>query len=243
MRLGLISSEGIGLVAISPERKMVSQLLIDEDTEIWIPGGYGWYRSGKLGKLLAQEGKEKEMGKVFFYNFGFWPTRILEVEKLDDWDNRSEWWSNLGLVSWVKYLRLKGGMVKNLVEIKGELDPAVLDTIMLRDFADSEIMNENIRLSVINTTDESGLAGFLASRLEWSGMTVMEVNNDLEPIESCQLVTGSEEERREDGWRLLIDNLNCETGEDGSLGNGEVELYLGQGYAEMLKYPSYVRSF
>lgn len=239
-KMGVISDKRMELISISPERKMVSVLKINEGVPVWIPGGLGWYKSDSIKKILDQENKRDKLFDIFFYNFGFTPEKISYLSNENDWKRNLFLLKNMGLVRWFKYVINSNQVIikedsinNNLVEEK-----SVLDEIMARDFADSRIVNEELRLSVFNTTAESGLAGFIGRNLEWAGFSVISTESVNEEISKC-VILSNDKMKNVYGWTLLKQIFSCDVKESNELNDNEVEIYFGEDYAQMLKYSNY----
>lgn len=243
LKLGLLLDDGVGLVSISWDRRMVNSLKVAPEVHVWIPGGLGWYQADRVARVLKQEGQPEDEKNIFFYNFGFNPDVVLRLSDFDDWDKDLLLISKIG---WWDYFRFKNAlstMIFKDEELETEISEASwLERIWARDFADSGLLSDDVRVTVINTTDESGLANFVASRLEWSGVTVVGLLNDEVVVENCEIRLGS---GVEDSLVLnLISNyFDCQVKDGLYLADGEIELYLGESFSQMIKYLSYVRSF
>ena len=70
-KVAILANDGVGLVSLSPERKMINVLKLNKESKIWIPGGLGWYRNESIKGLLIQEKQLGKLDDIFFYNFGF----------------------------------------------------------------------------------------------------------------------------------------------------------------------------
>jgi len=123
------------------------------------------------------------------------------------------------------------------------LEKELLKEIMPRDFADNRLLREEIKLTVFNSGQSSGMAGFMAKVLEWSGFSVVGIDNYTGEIGSCQVKYGEGVEGSE-GFKMIKKIFNsCEYMADQSVNEKEMELYFGDNYSRMLNYQSYVRSF
>lgn len=245
IRIGVVTPEEIGMVVISPGRKMVSILRIDQKVKIWIPGGMGWYQSNRFKKIVEQEKLGNKIDSVFFYNFGFLATNIVDINRFDDWRSNSVLWGQLGGLGGIfRYKMLSDRLIYKEDTITGDLinNEGNLDEIMPRDFADNQLLNDSSRISLINTTTESGLANFVGNRLGWAGFSVVAAENSPEAVENCQLVFGEGAETSE-AFKKIKKIFDCQAKKDSGLGNQEIELYLGQKMASVIKYSSYVGTF
>ena len=230
IKLGVVADEGLGLVSISKDRQMISQMKIMGENEVWIPGGLGWYRAEVVKKILSQEKKLGWAKNIFIYSLGFYPDKIVWTEKIDDWKSRY-WWQmlkNNNLLN--KNENLSGGIDENEI---------YLDQVMLRDFAETKIVNEDIKLSVINISRVNGLAGFVTKRLERLGFSVISVETEeSERTDKCEILYGS---GAGESYSLAVMGkmFDCNQKEDESLNENEIEIYLTDSFSTVINYPSY----
>ncbi len=230
IKLGVVADEGLGLVSISKDRQMISQMKIMGENEVWIPGGLGWYRAEVVKKILSQEKKLGWAKNIFIYSLGFYPDKIVWTEKIDDWKSRY-WWQmlkNNNLLN--KNENLSGGIEENEI---------YLDQVMPRDFAETKIVNENIKLSVINISRVNGLAGFVTKRLERLGFSVISVETEeSERTDKCEILYGS---GAGESYSLAVMGkmFDCNQKEDESLNENEIEIYLTDSFSTVINYPSY----
>lgn len=231
-RLGIIANEGVMMVSISPSRRMVNVLRIDKEAEVWIPRGRGWYRSDRIRRIV-QEMKEPKIDKeIFFYNFGFWPEKVVYQEKVDSWQK------TLRLVDWWKYKLLSSKMVENETNWGPKWrEESQGKDILERDFSDSRLVNSEVRVSVVNGTDINGLGQFLADRLGWLGMAVVSVENSSLQVKNCRIEV-SNDLSQDKGFEFLWFNESalCSMGINNDLREKEVVIYLGTDWVEMIKY-------
>lgn len=242
-KLGIGADDGLALVSISWERRMINILLVDKDREVWIPEGLGWYKSSKVKKLLLLENKWEMFDKVLFYNYGFVTDKTVELERINDWGNNRVLIKEMGLIDWIKFKLNSGQMVSKEEKIDNETAEEGLDEIMIRDFSDSSLVTDETRIRVINQTEEDGLAGFIGNKLEKAGMSVVGIENARgENVNTC-LWSYQKKPGKMTSAVIMRRMLGCEEKEDKNLSESEWELYLGEDWAKMIKYSSYVRSF
>jgi len=241
-KLGIIANDGIALVSISNERKMINVLNLGSEVEVWIPFGMSWYGNTKIKNVLEQEKKMNLVGDVFWYNFGFLTDKILVLNSVNDWKKDSVLIDNLGFLNWLKYRINYDKMLLKEERIDSNLDQneLFLSEIMVRDFSESKLNNEDLRLSVFNNTSESGLANFMTKRLEWSGFSVVSTDNNDEKIDKCLILYGDKVDLSY-GWKMINQIFNCDKKYNQVLNENEVELYFGDNFASMIKYPSYLK--
>lgn len=231
-KIGVLADDGIALVSISLERKMINVLKLGDESKLWIPGGLGWYRNISIKQILNQEKKIDLIDEVFFYNFGFKADRIVVLNEIDDWKKKF----------WLRFrLNYNNVLMKEEI-IKGDLkDQANLfDEVMIRDFSETNLVREDLLLSVFNTTEINGLAGFLSRRLEWLGFSVMTIETlDDEKVDNCLIKYGSQVDDSL-GWKIIGELFDsCDRKYDYNLNQGEIEFYFGDQFSSMIKYPSY----
>ena len=229
-RVGVMADNGLAIVSISKGRQMVNVLKIEPDSQIWIPKGMGWYRAEVVKKILQQEKKESLFSDVLFYNFGFVADKVVSVKKIDDW--KGKFWFKLRQAS--NYLNkeewLKGDMDKN---------DDFLDRVMVRDFSETRLVDEDLKLSVINLSEANGLANFMTKRIERMGFSVISVSSDEEmKLDKCKILYSNGVEKTF-SW-ILVDKLfDCDKTNDTSLNENEIEFYFDDNFSTMIKYPSY----
>ena len=228
-KLGIVAKNGVIMVSISNERKMINVLTLEDESltefkNIW----------------------EKEKGElnknIFWYSFGFYPDKILILDSLNEWKDNKVFINNLGFINWLKYKKNYGKMLLKEEKIKNKLieNDLILDEIMVRDFSESRLNNEELRLSVFNNTNEGGLANFMTKRLEWSGFSVISIENSSEKIENCLIVYGNKTDLNY-GWKIINKIFDCDKKKDENLNENELEIYFGDSFASMIKYSSYYK--
>ena len=232
-RIGVLADDGLALISFSPERKMINVLKLNKESKLWIPGVLGWYRNEAVKNLLKQEKQLNKVDELFFYNFGFKADKVLILDKIDGWKNKCwlkyYWWSN-------KMLFKEEILDKSIKE-----EENLLDELMVRDFAETAVVKEDLKLSVFNLTNISGLANFIARRLEWMGFSVISTETLVDDynVENC-LVKYRLDINKSLGWKMLnkLTN-NCQKEYDKNLNEKEIEFYFGNNFSSMIKYPSY----
>lgn len=241
-KLAVVASNGIALVSISNERRMINELTFDQNIKVWIPGDGNWVKNNEV-KINFDRNKKLDFVKnIFWYNFGFYPDKILILDSVDQWKEDSILINNLGFVDWFKYRINYGKMLFKREKINDELnkEELVLDEIMVRDFSESRINNEELRLSVFNNTNQSGLADFMTKRLEWSGFSVVSTDNSMDKINKCLIVYGNKTDLNY-GWKMINIIFDCDKKFNENLNENELEIYFGDNLASMIKYSSYFK--
>ncbi|MBU1130374.1 hypothetical protein KKE45_03605 [Patescibacteria group bacterium] len=240
-RFTVLSDDKIALVSVSVERRMLNVLELDGEVGLWVPGGYGWYKSNKVKKLLEQENKMDLLDNVFFYNFGFVGRKNVFVNSFSDWDNLLVLWKNFGLfnmlslrVKWDEFL-----LKEEFIDSRG-VEFFSRDKILSRDFADNELLSGELKVSIINKSGENGLANFLARRLTWMGYLVLRVETGLDLQDKCFLRYGA----KETDDIILVGLLEkffmgCQPVYSDFLDELELELELGKDFPKLIEYSSY----
>jgi hypothetical protein len=231
-KLAILADDGVALVSISPERKMINTLRLKDDARLWVPGGLGWYRNIAIQGLLKQEKKMDLADDLFFYNFGFKPDKLLVLSKIDDWKNKY----------WLKYRLNAGKMLLKEEIINGDIsaEENLLDEVMVRDFSETNLAKEDLRLSIFNLTNINGLANFMARRFEWLGFSVVSTESliEVEVDNNCLIKYGDEVDKSL-GWKIINKTIDCNQEYDENLNKGEIEFYFSDNFSSMIKYPSY----
>ena len=229
-KIGILADDGVALVSISKDRKMINILKIDSEAKLWIPGGLGWYRNIVIKKILQQENKINLLSDIIFYNFGYKTDKLLYLKKVDNWKNIF-WWK---LIYHNNFLT-KEEIVKNDINISEDF----LDEVMIRDFAETKIIEEDLKLSIINTTDVGGLANFMTKRFERLGFSVVSVGNNIGGGEkACKILYGKQVFNTY-SLSIIKEILNCQTKEDLGLNSNEIEIHFDDYFSSVIKYPSY----
>lgn len=230
-RIGIFADDGVAIVSISKSRRMINFLKLNPEVKVWIPSGMGWYRNEVVKKILIQENKKDLAGDILFYNFGFSADKIVFLKKTDSWRTKF-WW------------KIKLGNLINKSEVldeDGDTKADWLNEVVLRDFSEPRILKEDFKVSVINTSKENGLAGFITDNLERLGFSVVWVSTG-ENVEAdgCTVLYGNGVEGAY-SWDVLkkLFNDKCKFINNLSLNNGEMEFYFDDKFASVIKYSTY----
>lgn len=245
-KIGVVTQNGWEIVNISPGRRMVNSIIIDENVELWVGGDGGWMDQNRVKKILSETDDKKFIERVFFYNFGFIPDKIEYLNEVGEWNNNGKLLKIMGVLSWLNFSYMRDRMIFNDDLIDKDLLSlnSYFNDVMMRDFSDTDLINEeDIKLTVINASQENGLAAFISSRLEWVGMSVISSGNENREIkDSCLMVLGPGTENTV--THVTLKSLfECGKELDMNLSDGEIELYFGENFSKVLKYSSYVRTF
>jgi hypothetical protein len=240
-KMAVVGDNGIMIRSVSWQRGMVNELWIGGQVPVWVPRGMGWYQSDKIGKLLNQEKKEYLADEVMFYNFGFVPDMVV-------WGNDQKWLSNgqviseWGVINYLRYLLTKSKMMIKQETIDTDLTKSAdfLNEIIPRDFADSRLLTEDLRLTIYNVGQSQGLANFISRILEWSGFAVVGVDNYSGEMTANCLVSYGQAVGSTYGFKIIKKEFNdCQFQENQDLDEMGMELYFGDSYSQMLNYQSY----
>ena len=154
----------------------------------------------------------------------------MVLNRTSDWQQKF-WWM----------LFRNDNLIRKTEKMEGDVDKneVFLDKIMARDFSETKVVNDDLKLSVINLSEADGLANFVTKRLERAGFSVISVSsNEGEKLDRCKIVYSDGVEKTF-SWRILQSVFNCMGVEDSSLNEGEVEVYLDENFAEVIKYSNY----
>jgi hypothetical protein len=240
-KMAVVGDNGIMIRSVSWQRGMVNELWIDGKVSVWIPEGMGWYQSDKIGKLLNQEKKVYLANEVMFYNFGFVPDVVIFGND-NNWLTNPEVIRKWGIDGYLRFLWSKPRMMVKRETISDDLTGEVdfLNEIIQRDFADSRILADDLRLTVYNVGQSQGLANFMARILEWSGFEVVGVDNYAGEVADRCLVSYGNLAESTYGFKIIKSEFgNCRFQNNQELDGKGVELYFGDNYSQMLNYPSY----
>lgn len=239
-KMAVVGEDGIMIRSVSWQRGMVNELWIEGKVPVWIPRGMGWYQSDKIGKLLNQENKWYLAGEVMFYNFGFVPDMVA-LGNDQNWFSNTGMISDWGVINYLRYMLTKSKMMVKREIINTDLSKSAdfLKEIIPRDFADSRLLTEDLRLTIYNVGQSQGLANFLSRILEWSGFSVIGVDNYSGEVKNCLVGYGQAADNTY-GFKILQKEFaDCQFQKNPDLEGMGVELYFGDSYSQMLNYPSY----
>ena len=177
-KLGIITPSQIAILSISPERRMINLLSVDPEVGVWLPGGMGWYTSNKVQKIYESDKNIDLMKRTFIYNFGFMPDKIMLLNEVKDWRS-FDLVKYLGPLNWLRYIFEQDNWLykTDTLTRSMEMEKERLDELLPRDFAESELLRQELKMTVINDSGENGLGSFIADRLNWMGFSVMEVRS------------------------------------------------------------------
>lgn len=235
-----VDDSGIVIRSVSWQRRMVNELVVGKGVPVWVPEGMGWYDSDKIKKLLDQEKKYDLIDKLVFYNFGIVPD-VTVFNSHDNWLYNAKTLRSWGLADFLRYLFSQSKMMskREVLTENYKTDEGKMEEIMERDFADNRLLNEDLKLTIYNSSQSSGLANFMSKILEKAGFTVVGVDNYTGTVEGCKIMYGKGFNGTY-GEKVLRREFNtCVFEENGSVNEKEVELYFEDSFSQMLNYPSY----
>jgi len=239
-KIGIITSDNVALLSISPSRGMINLMTVAPEVELWFPEGMGWYPSSKIKKIYETEKNIDLIKKMFYYNFGFFPEKIAFFTDVNEWRGW-ELVKYLGVIDWLRYLIEQDSWLykTEVLNRSMEMEKEVLDEVLPRDFADSELQSGEIKISITNATQENGLGSFVADRLNWMGFNVVAVESEGNK-ENCEIMVKTAlDELTKKYTEMLAKIYKCSQISNAALLPNEVVMYLGQNYASMIKYNSY----
>lgn len=243
VRIGIIADNGLALINLSSKRKIINYLTVDPEVEVWIPRGLGWYRAGRVKKIMETEKKQELANELFFYNFGFFPEKVIRLSNKENTNSNRFWMKELGGLGFVRWWFGRDSYMTKREEIKRSLvgEGAILDEIMMRDFADTRLIESEFRLSVVNGSEVQGLANFLSQKLGWEGYTINSIENIEKVSEKC--IVNINNSKKNDILLMELKKIlsQCDFRIIEDLGTNEVEIILGEGYGQMLNYNNYIR--
>lgn len=235
LRLAVVTDSGIAMINVSPERRMINLVNISADKEIWVPGGLGWYQGAKIKKLLEQEKKTGVVSQMLFLNYGFSPEAVLWKS---DWNgelSNTELLKYWGIKGWLNYRWNSGNWLFKTEQFTPMTDEGSIDEVMERDMAESTLFNQEIKITVGNASNADGLGSFVTKALERSGLDVVDVVNVNEAMMEACLIKNNGKQKVE--W-LKAMLPECKEAKDLGLADGDMEIYFGQAWAEMINYAS-----
>jgi hypothetical protein len=242
-RVGIVTDKSVEMVSISPARKMINVAKISDPVPLWLPEEGKWIKVADIKTKLQDSQTKRLVEKIFWFNFGFVTDNIIFSNDEEAWRGNGFLIKNLGFTNWLKFKLEQSQMLFKEEEVKNDLviSENQIDEMMIRDFADNNLVNDDIRLSVFNSTSKNGVANFMARRLEWSGFSVVSTENTARNVKNCMILYGPKTDSSF-GWKTLTKLFDCDRQFDENLNENEAELYFGENYVSMVKYSSYKQS-
>lgn len=242
-RLAVFSPEKIILVSISPQRGLVNELTVGEGINLWIPEGLGWYQTNRIDRLLTQEDKWGLAAKVAFYNYGFWPQQVVVTDQADNWDSWMLLAKNTGIINAIHLKLVLNSLLYRNDDISSDPDKdTTLDEWLVRDYADTNWLDNESKITIINASDDRGVADWLARRLTWMGLSVVDTESG-EGQTDCRIRVANDQSPKPAVAFLKTVLNGCTEEASEQLNPDEVEVVVGKNWVKMLQYSSYVRTF
>lgn len=114
------------------------------------------------------------------------------------------------------------------------LDPDVVDNLLSGLFMERGIVNENLRVTVTNSTSLTGLANGAARILTNLGVRVVGIDTDSSLVTNCQ-INGKKEVEKSATLRRISEVFNCKTNLSESFPQrGDIQVILGQDFSDRL---------
>lgn len=197
--LVFLGREELHLLNFSPAREAVNWYVLDSDISLLVPGGYGWYPVNSLAGLIQQEDKEGLADEILFMNFGLIADRIVltSFDKADGLGDLLKQ-SGIGFLSrWkLKFFaeknynpgpfRIKDGLVE-VNEERKSIDRNWWLGAWVRDLADSEIIERDFSLEILNGGAGNGSALRMGELMSMAGLNVTKVADLSDEDGNCRV--------------------------------------------------------
>ncbi len=243
-KMAVISPQGLGLISVSSNRGMINFLAIGPEVMVWVPRGYGWYKADRIYGLLKQEGRMDIASELMFFNFGNNCKKIIWGDNILTWEEWGNMVNQLGLLPSIYFKWKMSEMFFNEEVNNNQLvDNVRLDEVLSREFSEDKLIEEDIKVSVFNATGSNLLATFVAEKLNWLGVNVLTVGDNLVEMDECLLRYGTDVEKSKTFSVIKDIFSDCVVSFEENILPGEMELVLGRKWSQMINYDSYVRSF
>lgn len=222
-----VDKAGVRLISIDPAQGLGVKLQLPGQLEMEMRGGMGKYRVEVFGELLQRESSEWLADSVS----DFLGVAIVGVEAdLNPVDKLRWWW-------YLKGMRMREVELSQsqFVSASQAVDgvPIVDLSAFWRDalgdwFVAKKIADEQLNLTVINTTGTPGLAARATRMIEAMGIKVGMIRNDNVAMDRCKLESATDL-KNSLGMKWLVKQFGCEW-EENDLGEQGVQLKLGKQY-------------
>lgn len=247
IRLATVAEDGVGLISISPARGVINTANLDKDSMMWMGARHGWYKVDRFNKIINELSGDLEKKMVFWINYGFWPDKVVRVTEIDSWEDWGNFNRAFGILGGVMMRYKISRLFTNDLKIDGMGEEGVTE-LMSREFADNNIVDQGLQVSVFNNGDVDGLALFASNRLRGMGFNVVEVAPWYGQREDgCMLIKPKQQKRSMDAIvfleRLISYWPNCQIRVDELIDSNTVEIVLDDKWAKMINYDSYVGTF
>lgn len=210
-RFTLIGLEnGVLIESLDPVNGWGVRMILPDELEVETVGGRGRWKAGNLRRGGDKFGTRWAADSVADYlGVGY----IAVRGEMTAWDWISWWW--LGrTVKWQEIDLERRGWVEEAVAVDGEklvkLGPEWPGEARTW-FVSSELAQEALSVTVVNTTDISGLGTHAARALESAGIRVGMIKSDTEAIADKCVVRASEENLKSRGVAWIVGTHGCRT--------------------------------
>lgn len=221
------TSEQIRVRSFDPQSLQGTVMIIPDDLEITSVQGRGSWPA----KNIFKAGTDKWAADSIIDYLGLSYTGLWS--NLSIW-NRIAWSQYQNKVTWVNLDLTRGGLTQVVKTTDGQ-DSRRLNSVWFDQakqlFSSQIVTDQHLSLSIINTTDASGLGSHAADVAESMGFKVDSVTDDPTTIQKCQLEV-PEVKIKDVAIKLLAKTFICDVkvGDDDSL-----KMALGDDYKTILR--------
>ncbi|KKU29019.1 MAG: hypothetical protein UX92_C0009G0011 [Candidatus Amesbacteria bacterium GW2011_GWA1_47_20] len=207
------TSDKVEVASFDPKTSQGIKIIFPKN---WLIGGVDGKGEWLAGQADRPDLVADELGILYTAaaKHMHWQDRVLWWY----WGRRAAWREVDGTVWMIKARMVDGAEVWRLDDT---WNAAARDLL-----ASEAVLEERLSVTVVNTTGEPGLAAREAQKIENTGMRVVATQTSEDKISGCQ-VRSSKQSKSKIGVKLLVRSLGC-SWREADLGEGEVELFLGQ---------------
>lgn len=195
-------SKQLILARFSPRNNEVTVFELDENLEVELIGGYGRYKLGSVYPLLKLEGKDQHyIGASFSLALGMMIDQVVSIDSEDSLtagDGFSQAISPFVFKQRLSYQQRLDLLRLMLFTKKAEAkwdepltDLKDLPARLARYNLESEQNLKTCSVTVVNTTNISGLATRVAELLETDGLLVVRITSIMNQLDKSQVVYDS----------------------------------------------------
>jgi hypothetical protein len=249
----ILESNILSIVSYSPFDKEIIFFDLPNNLSVSVSRGYGDYVVRALPKLIDQETKPELLTETIQKNFAIpvdgWikspsdnlsnallmAIKMKGTTSLTDWDLIRLWW-RLRTVKGSNIKRIDLADTHCLIQKQLPdqttvfiLDPNILDTVIQKYFSLNSIKNEHLSIQVINNTDYSGLAQLATRTLTNIGLNVVDINNDDENKDKCEVKSGLDLKKSQT-VKKIIAIFDCRWVENKEASRADVSVIIGNNY-------------
>jgi hypothetical protein len=242
------------LANFDPLSQTITRINIPGETEVQVAHQLGTWRLKSVWKLGEQEGIQgeilsKTIVKTFHFPVEAWSeprgaglaaANTWEISKslFADYKTNLSFWDKVNLAFFSLTIkardRLDFSLINagylyetKLVDGKGFRRRTKVPASVSNLFADSAISQENLRISVLNASGDSSLAGNLVETVEMMGGRVVSVKNLKKEAGDCAVIGRDSLTKRE-----IEVIFSCSEESRAMSGDFDIEIYLGEAYPE-----------